>query len=422
MLLSWLVCAATGAPLDPEAFASLGTWAPTANASIDTDALTLTGGYTGVESGGVAVFDFDDVLLDGVTITIRGSRPVAILSRGDLELSLTTIDARAAFAVPGPGGYPGGTGAGAGPGAGAAGTSIACGGGGGHGGSGGQGQLGLPGGFPYGDARQALTGGSSGGGFASVYAGGAGGGAVELGAIGTLTIDATSAVDVSGGISVHPNAGGGAGGMILLHASTAVISGSLLAHGGNATVAGGGGGGGGHICQSVPIPGATVDLAGGVGYAAGRLGVSCTSDADGDGFPWHLDCADHDPARHPGALDVCGSGVDEDCSGVADDQPNLSDPTPGTAGVLNAAEVTCATPGSTVALAWAWSLGSSPIPGCPTMSSLDQPTLLAVRAADGTGRASFTGLAPAGLAGRTLALQAVEIGTCRPSNTVEPTF
>jgi hypothetical protein len=42
-------------------------------------------------------------------------------------------------------------------------------------------------------------------------------------------------------------------------------------------------------------------------------------DADGDGFTCVLDCQDTDPTIHAGALDVCGDGIDQDCTGYADD-------------------------------------------------------------------------------------------------------
>jgi len=43
------------------------------------------------------------------------------------------------------------------------------------------------------------------------------------------------------------------------------------------------------------------------------------TDADGDGAAWCLDCDDVSPTTHPGAAEICGDGVDQNCNGVADD-------------------------------------------------------------------------------------------------------
>jgi hypothetical protein len=42
-------------------------------------------------------------------------------------------------------------------------------------------------------------------------------------------------------------------------------------------------------------------------------------DKDGDGVPWCDDCRDDNGAVHPGAPEICGNGIDDDCNGLVDD-------------------------------------------------------------------------------------------------------
>ncbi len=67
-------------------------------------------------------------------------------------------------------------------------------------------------------------------------------------------------------------------------------------------------------------------LARGTPYAlcqAGIGGERCNHDQDGDGTPLRDDCDDANPAIHPGALDLPSDGVDQDCSGLDEDTPDV---------------------------------------------------------------------------------------------------
>ena len=61
-------------------------------------------------------------------------------------------------------------------------------------------------------------------------------------------------------------------------------------------------------------PGATEICGNGVDEDCDGVDPAC--DGDGDGYDSTEDCDDGDPGVNPGATEICGNGVDEDCDGV----------------------------------------------------------------------------------------------------------
>jgi hypothetical protein len=48
-------------------------------------------------------------------------------------------------------------------------------------------------------------------------------------------------------------------------------------------------------------------------------GSGDVTDADGDGTSWCNDCNDQNAGVHPGAAEICGNGLDDNCNGVVDE-------------------------------------------------------------------------------------------------------
>ena len=265
--------------------------------TIDTDALTITGSASanGFLAGGVATFQLDQIHLgSGVTVTLQGSNALSLKSLGNLYID-ATLNASGTGQTGRIGGFSGGNAGfppspGDGPGGGGVTTSAGgcCwgGGGGGYGGAGGtdtfSGLVGA-GGTTYGDSEvTVLFGGSGAGGGGNCCGettpfGGAGGGAIDLFALGSVTIDSSAQLlvdgaDGSSGVQ-NRSGGGGSGGSLRITGTQGVdiAAGALLsAMGGqslplNSNRTGGGGGGGRIALYANGLTNAgTQDVSGGI--------------------------------------------------------------------------------------------------------------------------------------------------------------
>jgi hypothetical protein len=237
----------------------------------------------------VAVFTFSSIYIpSGVTFTPAGGDAMVLLSQGNVTIDsgINASGGNGSDGVTSPsesggtggsgvmGGYNGGHGgftnasgtttvlatSGGGPGGAFGGIdsshTIVGGGGGGFGGAGG----GEDAGGPYGSANGGLFAGAGGPPTINVNlsggppgGGGAGGGAVELDAIGSLTIGSNAHLLANGGTGGNNAGGGGSGGEIRLSANTILIDGVASANGGNpgpSDVVSGGGSGGRAFVQS----------------------------------------------------------------------------------------------------------------------------------------------------------------------------
>lgn len=134
------------------------------------------------------------------------------------------------------------------------------------------------------------------------------------------------------------------------------------------------------------------------------------------------------------AGDVNGDGIPDLLAGGADENDSmaiglvrvysgwtftLGEPQPGLAGQINTLSLSGATPGGIVALAFSFEEGLTKIAQCLYQSfDMVNATPIAVNIAGPLGNAVFTDRIPSSLSGKTIRLQALDLGACVVSNLV----
>jgi hypothetical protein len=248
----------------------------------------------------LAIWTFDSLTIpDGVTVRFTSTNPVALVAAKTIAI-VGVVDARGyaddgvlcgSNALPGPGGFPGGTAqtgpyGGGGPGGGLPPDPVSTysggAGGGGHGGIGGKGgpgndapaMRGGDGGVTYQAPSLVPLVGGAGGGATIQGSGGSGGGAVHLVAPESITIGGGPALGginaggcqgIGGGFG-NSAGGGGAGGSILVETRTLT-----MAPNGKLAACGGGGGSGSNVGTAGQLsgPGTGASAASGYGFGGG---------------------------------------------------------------------------------------------------------------------------------------------------------
>jgi len=100
----------------------------------------------------------------------------------------------------------------------------------------------------------------------------------------------------------------------------------------------------------------------------------------------------------------------------------MDPPIPGTAGTINSIEITNATPGHRLYIAYGTTSRSTNVPFCNSNVSIQNPTMLGKSVADGNGITKIEFFVLKQAAGITLFLQALDIDGCHPSNLTRVTF